>query len=121
MQGGVYADLRVDKAYRSGITAFKLLRTAEEHIRRSDADMYGRKLLKDNKRPLVFTSGRGGLPIAHYLGTNRIFNIIPIRRMALDKKYEIEKLAEKDFPEIVSLYRKYSSGYGIARDDRRSF
>ena len=113
-KAGYMLDLRVDKAYRSGITAFRLLKAAEDHIRRSDADLVVANFLKDNKRSLVFTSGRGGLPAAHYLGTNRIFNIIPIRRMALDKNYEIEKPTEKDIPEIVSLYRKYASGFSLA-------
>ncbi|MCK7535837.1 MAG: hypothetical protein MZV63_35055 [Marinilabiliales bacterium] len=119
---GYMLDLRVDKAYRSGITAIKLLRAAEDHIRRSDADLVVANFLKDNKRSLVFTSGRGGLPAAHYLGTNRIFNIIPIRRMALDKSYEIEKLTEKDIPEIVRSVPEIRFGLQPRpRDDRRSF
>jgi len=111
---GYMLDLKVKEAYRSGGTAFKLLRTAEDHIRKSDADMVIANFLKDNKRPLVFTSGRGGMPPAHYLGTNRIFNIIPILKMRLDRRYEIVKPAEKDIPELLELYRKYASGFGIA-------
>ncbi len=111
---GYALDLRVDKAYRSGTTAFKLIRTAVDHIRKSDADMVIANFLKDNKRPLVFTSGRGGLPTAHYLGTNRIFNIIPILKMRLDRRYEIDKPTEKDIPELIELYRKYAAGFGIA-------
>ncbi len=113
-KAGYMLDLKVHKEYRSGITAFKLLRAAEDHIRRSDADIVVANFLKDNKRSLVFTSGRGGLPQAHFLGTNRILNIIPIRSMALDKKYAIGRPTEKDIPEIVSLYQKYASGFGIA-------
>jgi hypothetical protein len=111
---GYVLDLKVEDAYRSGITAFKLIRTAEDHIRKSDADMVIANFLKDNKRPLVFTSGRGGLPTAHYLGTNKIFNIVPILRMRLDKHYEIDKPTEKDIPGILELYRKYATGFGIA-------
>ena len=111
---GYMLDLRVDKAYRSGMTAFKLVSAAVDHVRKSDADMVIANFLKDNKRPLVFTSGRGGLPAALHLGTNRIFNIIPIRSMKLDPRYEIGKLCEKDIPEIIELYRKYASRYAIA-------
>jgi len=111
---GYMLDLRVDKAYRSGMTAFKLVRTAVDHVRKSDADMVIANFLKDNKSPLVFTSGRGGLPAALHLGTNRIFNIIPIRSMRLDSRYKIDKPGDKDIPEIVELYRKYASRYAIA-------
>jgi len=111
---GYMLDLRVDKEYRNGMTAFKLVRAAVDHVRKSDADMVIANFLKDNKRPLVFTSGRGGLPTAHHLGTNMIFNIIPIRAMRLDSRYKIDKPGEKDIPEIVELYRKYASRYAIA-------
>ncbi len=111
---GYMLDLRVDEAYRSGITAFKLVKTAIDHIRESDADMVIANFLSENKRPLVFTSGRGGLPEACHLGTNRIFNIIPIRRMRLDKRFEIGIPGENDIPEILDMYRKYASGFKIA-------
>ncbi len=113
-KSGYMLDLRVEKAYRSGTTAFKLLRAAEDHVMKSDADMVIANFLKDNKRPLVFTKGRVGLPTAHYLGTNRIFNIIPIRSMRLDTRYKIDKPGDKDIPEIIELYRKYASRYAIA-------
>ncbi|MBE0679799.1 MAG: GNAT family N-acetyltransferase, partial [Bacteroidales bacterium] len=111
---GYMLDLRVEKAYRNGMTAFKLLRTAEDHVMRSDADMVIANFLKDNKRPLVFTKGRVGLPSAHYLGTNRIFNIIPIRTMRIDSRYKIEKPDDKDIPSIIELYRTYASRFAIA-------
>ncbi|MBE0677608.1 MAG: GNAT family N-acetyltransferase [Bacteroidales bacterium] len=111
---GYMHDLRVDKAYRSGMTAFKLIRAAEDHVRKSDADMVIGNFLKDNKRPLVFTKGRVGLPSAHFLGTNRIFNIIPIRSMRLDSRYKIEKPGDKDISSIIELYRRYASRYAIA-------
>ncbi|MCI0523233.1 MAG: GNAT family N-acetyltransferase [Bacteroidales bacterium] len=111
---GYMLDLRVDEAYRSGITAFRLVKTAIDHIRESDADMVIANFLKENRRPLVFTSGRGGLPEACHLGTNRIFNIIPIRRMRLDKRFEIGIPTADDIPEITELYRKYASGFKIA-------
>ena len=113
-KAGYMLDLRVDAAYRSGTTAYKLIKTAEDHIRKSDADLVIANFLKDNKRPLVFTSGRGGMPKGHYLGTNRIFNIIPLFRMKLDRRFKIDKPAETDIPEIIELYRKYASGFSIA-------
>lgn len=111
---GYMLDLRVDEAYRSGMTAFRLVRAAIDHVRESDADMVIANFLKDNKRPLVFTSGRVGLPSAHHMGTNRIFNIIPIRTMRLDPRYTIEKPDDKDIPAIIELYRRYAARYAIA-------
>lgn len=111
---GYMLDLRVDKEYRNGLTAFRLVKTAVDHLREeSDVDMVIVNFLKDNKRPLVFTSGRGGLPVAQYLGDNKIFNIIPIRFLRLDNRFEIDQLSEEDIPEILDLYRKYSSGFKI--------
>lgn len=113
-KAGYMLDLRVDKAYRRGIAAFKLVKEAVDYVRKSDADMVIANFLKDNKHPLVFTTGRGGLPAAHYLGTNRIFNIIPIRKLRLDRSYTIEQPTDSDIPEIVRLYEKYASRYTIA-------
>lgn len=111
---GYMLDLKVDRAYRSGLTAFRLLKAAEDHILKSDADLVIANFLHDNKRSLVFTSGRVGLPSAHHLGTNRVFNIIPIRRMRLNEKYKIERASEKDIPALLDLYNKYGSGFDIA-------
>jgi len=111
---GYMLDLKVDRAYRSGLTAYRLLKTAEDHVMQSDADMVIANFLQNNKRSLVFTSGRVGLPSAHHLGTNRIFNIIPIRRMRLNNRYTIGKPAEGDIPALLDLYEKYGSGFDIA-------
>lgn len=114
MKIGFMLDLRVDVEYRNGLTAFKLVKTAIDHLRQSDVDMVLVNFLKDNKRPKVFTSGRGGLPPAHYLGDNRIFNIIPIRFMKLNKRFELSEMTDADIPEVVELYRRYASGYKFA-------
>jgi hypothetical protein len=111
---GYMLDLRVDEKYRNGTTAYKLIRSAVDHIQDSDADMVIANFLKDNKRSLVFTRGRVGLPGAHYLGTNRIFNLIPIHRMRLDNRFEISIPTEKEIPDIVDLYSKYAAGFSIA-------
>jgi predicted N-acetyltransferase YhbS len=111
---GYMLDLRVDKAYRSGITAFKLVRTAVDYLQKSDADMVIANFLKDNKRPLVFTSGRGGLPPALFLGDNRVLNLLPLRKLRLSERFVIEKPSESDIPELVALYQKYAEGFKIA-------
>ncbi len=111
---GYMLDLKVDREYRSGLTAYRLLKAAEDHILQSDADMVIANFLQNNKRSLVFTSGRVGLPSAHHMGTNRIFNIIPIRKMRLKDKYTIEKPTEGDIPALIDLYEKYGSGFDIA-------
>jgi predicted N-acetyltransferase YhbS len=107
-------DLRVDKEYRSGFTAFKLVRTAINHIKQYDADIVIANFLKDNKRPLVFTAGRGGIPPSYFLGDNRVFNILPLYKMRISKRFNIEKPTEEDIPELVALYNKYAEGFKIA-------
>lgn len=112
---GYMLDLRLDKEFRSSTVAFKLIKTAVDHLQNSDTDMVIVNFLKDNKRPLVFASGRGGLPPAQYLGDNRIMNIFPIRKMRLNKRFAISNLTEDDFPEMLQLYQNYSnSGFKIA-------
>jgi predicted N-acetyltransferase YhbS len=107
-------DLRVDEAYRNGITAFRLVKTAIDHLQKSDADMVIASFVKDNKRPMVFTSGRGGLPTAYYLGRNRILNLLPVHDMKPDNRFEIDTLQEKDIKEIIEVYRSYASNFKIA-------
>jgi N-acetylglutamate synthase-like GNAT family acetyltransferase len=110
---GYMLDLKVDRAYRSGLTAYRLLKAAEDYVLQSDADMVIANFLQNNKRSLVFTSGRVGLPSAHHLGTNRIFNIIPIRRLRLNDRYTIGKPTEGDIPALLDLYTKYGAGFDI--------
>jgi hypothetical protein len=111
---GYMLDLRLLEEYRSGLTAFRLVKTAVDHLRQSDADMVIVNFLKDNKSPMVFTSGRGGLPAAHFLGENAIFNLLPMHKMKLDKRFSIELLSEKDIPELIDLYNRYAKGFKIA-------
>jgi len=111
---GYMLDLRLDKEYRSGIAAFRLVKTAIDHLRNSDADMVIVNFLKDNKRPLVFTSGRGGLPVAHSLGDNMIFNILSFYKMKLNKRFEVSKPTKADIPEILELYKHYGASFKIA-------
>jgi hypothetical protein len=111
---GYMLDLRLLEEYRRGVTAFRLVKTAVDHLRQSDADMVIVNFLKDNKRPMVFTSGRGGLPAAHFLGENTLFNLLPLHRMKTDKRFEVGTLKENDIPELIGLYNKYAKGFKIA-------
>jgi hypothetical protein len=111
---GYLMDLRVDEEFRRGITSFRLVKAAVDHLQKSDTDMVIINIINDNKRSLVFTSGRGGLPGAHFLGDNRIFNLLPIHHMRLNKRFTIERPTERDVPEMLELYRKYSEGFSIA-------
>ena len=111
---GYMLDLRVAEELRKGMTAYRLVKGAIDHIRDSDADMIIANFLKDNKHSLVFTTGKGGIPESYLLGVNRVFNILPIRRMRLNKRFEIGKPEEKDIPAIVELYKSYSKGFRIA-------
>ncbi|MBS0010116.1 MAG: GNAT family N-acetyltransferase [Bacteroidales bacterium] len=113
-KSGYMLDLRVDEDFRRGVAAYRLVKAAIDHIRESDTDMIIANFLKDNRHSLVFTTGKGGIPKARYLGTNRIFNILPLWHMKTDKRFEISKPREKDIPELLELYAKYASGYQIA-------
>lgn len=110
---GYILDLKMLPAYRQGITSFRLVKTAVEHLQASDVEMVMVNFLKDNKRPMVFTSGRGGLPPACYLGDNRIFNMFPVRFMALDNRFVIEEPSEEDIPDMVSLLQRYADTFRI--------
>lgn len=107
-------DLKVDSAYRSGTVAYRLVKSAVEAIDRSDTDFVIANFIKDNKKSLEFTKGRGKLPRALYLGSNKIRNLLPVRFMKPDKRFEISTLREQEIPEIVQLYRKYSGKFKIS-------
>ncbi len=110
---GYVLDLKVDEEYRNGLTAFRLIKSAFDRLLQSDVDMVIVNVLKDNKSPLAFVSGRGGLPKAFYLGDNLIFNIIPLHFMRLNDKFEISEPDESDIPEIIELYSKHSKNFNI--------
>lgn len=110
---GYILDLKMLPAYRQGITSFRLVKAAVDHLQASDVEMVMVNFLKGNKRPLVFTSGRGGLPPACYLGDNRIFNLFPIRFMALNNRFTVEEPSEEDVPAMVTLLRAYADTFRI--------
>ena len=111
---GYMLDLRVAEEFRKGIAAYRLVKSAIDHIRVSDADMIIANFLKDNRSSLVFTTGKGGIPESCFLGTNRIFNILPLKRMKLNKRFEISNPGYEDIPEIIELYKNYASGFRIS-------
>ncbi len=114
MKVGYMLDLRLDHNYRRGTTAFRLVRAAVDHIHKSGVKLVIVNFLKDNRQPLVFTSGRAGLPQSFHMGDNNVFNILPLFKMKLNKRFTIEVPSESDIPEIVSLYRSYAGRYDIA-------
>lgn len=111
---GYMLDLRVAEEFRKGMTAYRLVKGAIDHVRDSDADMIIANFLKDNKNSLVFTTGKGGIPESCFLGVNRVFNILPLRKMKLNKRFEIGKPSDADIPEIVELYEKYAAGFKVS-------
>lgn len=111
---GFMLDLRVTSEYRKGVTAFRLVKTAVDYIKESGTGVIIVNFLKDNKNPMVFTSGRAGIPRAYYLGDNNVYNIIPLFRRKLNKRFEISTAVEEDIPELLKLYSSYTSKYTIA-------
>ena len=111
---GYMHDLRVDPEYRSGMAAFRLVKTAIEYIKTSDAGLVIVNFLKDNKLPLVFISERAGMPPAQYLGDNLVYNIIPLRFKSINTRFELSEAGEEDIPEMVELYNRYSGNFKIA-------
>jgi hypothetical protein len=111
---GYMLDLKVEEAYRSGTLAYRLVKTAVDYLWESDVDMVIANFIADNKRSLVFTKGRGKLPVAHYLGRNRNFSLIPLVRMKPDKRFEIGTPREEEIPRMVDLYQRYSRNFKIS-------
>lgn len=109
-----FMDFRVDPEYRLGMTAYRMVKPAIEFERESGTRMGLATLLKNNEAPMVFTSGRGGLPASLYLGDNRIFNFVPIRKLKIDSGFVIRQAMESDIPALVTLYNRFYSSYLLA-------
>jgi predicted N-acetyltransferase YhbS len=107
-------DLRVDPRYRKGRTAFRLVQAAIDHVLATEADMVIANFLKRNRNSLIFASGRAGIPKAFHLGDNRVFNMLPLRTMQPDPRFEIGVPSPADIPELLALYRNYASGFRMA-------
>lgn len=117
-----FMDFKVDPDYRIGLTAFRLLKPAIDFERGSGIRMALATLLKNNEAPMVFTKGRGGFPASLYLGDNKVFNFVPIRKMKIDDRFVIRQAAGPDIPELVALYNRFYSSYRLApRMDEQTF
>jgi len=107
-------DFRVDPSYRSTTVTFRMVKGAVDRILASDADFVIGNFLKANNKPTVFALGRAGLPPGHHLGNNRVFNIIPWRRLTLDPSYSLRHARESDIPELIELYRTYAANFRLS-------
>lgn len=109
-----FMDFRVDPDYRMGMTAYRMVKPTIDCEREAGTRMALATLLKNNEAPMVFTKGRGGFPASLYLGDNRIFNYVPIRRLKTDVRFTIRKAVEEDIPELIRLYNRFYSSYRLA-------
>jgi hypothetical protein len=107
-------DFRVDPLYRSTTITYRLVKGAIDRILASDADFVIGNFLKANEKPAVFASGRAGLPPGHHLGDNRVFNIIPWRKLKIDSRYTIRQANLDDIPRLAELYKKYASFFRLS-------
>lgn len=107
-------DLRIDEEYRKGLTAFRMVKKAIDHVLSSDTDFVIGNFLKANQNSLVFASGRAGIPEGLHLGDNRIFNLLPIRNLKTDSRFEISPLSMDDFPELENVYLNYAKNFRFA-------
>jgi hypothetical protein len=80
----------------------------------SDTDFVIGNFLKANQNSLVFAGGRAGIPEALHLGDNRIFNLLPIRKLKAGGRFEIGPPAEEDLPGMERVYKSYADGFRIA-------
>jgi hypothetical protein len=107
-------DFRVDPRFRSTTVTYRMVKGAVDRILKSDADFVIGNFLKANAKPTVFASGRAGFPPGHHLGDNRVFYIIPWRKLHTDPKYTFRRASESDIPELADLYAFYSKSFRMA-------
>ena len=109
-----FMDLKVDPDYRLGLTAYRMARWTTDAERAAGTRMALATFLKNNEASIVFARGRGGFPAALYLGDNRVFNFVPVRRMKTGSRYTIRQVVESDIPRLVSLYNNCYQNYLLA-------
>ncbi|MFH0760220.1 MAG: hypothetical protein V2A67_01800 [Bacteroidota bacterium] len=109
-----FMDFRVDPDYRKGLTAYRLVKPTIERERSSGARLGLATVLRNNDAPMVFTKGRGGFPASLYMGDNRIFNFIPVRKLKTDPRFTIETPTGADITELIGLYNRYYQTYRLA-------
>ncbi len=107
-------DFRVDPDFRMGLTAYRMVKRTIEFERESGTRMALATLLKNNEAPMVFTKGRGGFPASLYLGDNRIYSYVPIRKLKTNDRFMIRQALESDIPVLVELCNRFYSSYRLA-------
>jgi len=107
-------DFRVAREHRGGMTAFRLVKEAVSTLEATDTDFVIANFLKDNRHSLIFTTGKAKIPNSFFAGENKIFNILPLVKMKLNKRFEISHPESSDIPELIELYRKYSESFKMA-------
>lgn len=107
-------DFRVDPEYRSTTVTYRMVKGAVDRILKSDADFVIGNFLKANAKPTVFASGRAGLPPGHHLGDNRVFNIVPWRKLHTNPKYRYRAAQPSDIPKITQLYDRHARSFRMA-------
>ncbi|MDD4645026.1 MAG: hypothetical protein PHY99_03470 [Bacteroidales bacterium] len=109
-----FMDFRVDPDFRVGLTAYRLVRRTLDFESESGTRMALATVLKNNDAPMIFTKGRGGLPASLYLGDNRIYSFVPVRRLKIDDRFVIRKATLEDVPSLVGLYNRFYGSYQLA-------
>ena len=109
-----FMDFRVDPDFRLGLTAYRMVKRAIEFENGSGIRMALATLLKNNEAPMVFTKGRGGFPASLYLGDNRVYSYVPIRRLKTSNRFSIRRAMESDIPGLVALYNRFYRSYRLA-------
>lgn len=107
-------DFRVDPSYRSSTVTYRLVKGAVDRILESDADFAIGIFLKSNNKPTVFASGRAGFPPGYHLGDNRVYNIIPWRKLRTDSTFTIRRANEDDIPRLAQLYSRYAKSFRLS-------
>lgn len=107
-------DLLLDEKYRSGMTAYRMIKPVVERLYESDAELVLVNFLKDNQHPIVFAKGRAGFPAAAPLGDNRFFSMLSLYRMKLRGDFEIASPTMADIDELVELYNRCGRSYKLA-------
>jgi hypothetical protein len=107
-------DFKVDPEYRIGLTAYRMVKRTIEKEREAGTRMVLATFLRNNEAPMVFTRGRGGFPASLYLGDNRIYNFVPIRKLKTSNRLFIRSAVDSDIPGMVAVYNQCYGSYRLA-------
>lgn len=108
-----FLDFKVDPEYQGGITAYRLVK--DMYVKFKEKEEIGfATIIKGNDASHIFTRGRADFPGSTNLGDIVFTNIIPFRTRKVNPRYQIEKPAETDISELVSLYEGFYRTYKLA-------